>query len=205
MNINEFLNLFGPVSYLLVTVSIVLGIVCIERMITLYSQPFFSRRKLASIANAIEKGDLSGAKEQVGQLNKHAQNWITPFISSPRKLAEEEVSLRLYEKRQKLLRPMAWLNLFAVISPMIGLLGTIWSMSHSFSALAESMSGQGLQNMIVYLSEAMFATAFGILLALISLTALYALRHKAELYLAKCEQIINKFSLSLARREAHGH
>ncbi|MDC0535440.1 MotA/TolQ/ExbB proton channel family protein, partial [Francisellaceae bacterium] len=188
-----------------VTLSILLGIVCIERIITLYSQPIFSNKKVSRIAREIEIGNSEEVNQLVNKLNKQAQSWIEPFMSCSRKLAEEEVGLLLYQKRQKLLRPMAWLNLFAVISPMVGLLGTIWSMSHSFAALAESMSGQGLQNMIIYLSEAMFATAFGILLALMSLTALYTLRHKAEIYLAKCESVLNKISIAIARREANGN
>ena len=98
----------------------------------------------------------------------------------------------MIRKRQKLQRPLVWLNLFAVASPMLGLLGTIWSMSHSFSALAASLNGDGLHKMISYLSEAMFATAFGIVLALMSLFAFYCLRQLAERYLSHCEYVLNQ-------------
>ena len=204
MDIKNFLTLFGPVGYLLFTVSILLGVIFIERLITFYSQPFVSRRKLKQVIEHINLKERAEASGLIKTFNQQSQDWILPFMNLPRELAEEEANVSLHQKRQKLLRPLMWLNLFAVISPMIGLLGTIWSMSHSFAALAKSMNGEGLQNMILYLSEAMFATAFGILLALLSLCALYMLRQKAEIYLSKCEQAINQVSLAIAYGDYHG-
>ncbi len=123
------------------------------------------------------------------------------MITEPKELAESEVCLLMRKQRQRMQRPLIWLNLFAVVSPMLGLLGTIWSMSHSFAALAESLSGNGLQNMIMYLSEAMYATAFGIVLALVSLLAFYCFRQFSERYLANAEEALNQLILSLDRQK----
>ena len=69
---------------------------------------------------------------------------------------------------------------------MLGLLGTIWSMSQSFNMISKSMNSDSMQMMITYLSEAMYATAFGIVLALVSMLSLYVLRQKSDQYLNKC-------------------
>ncbi|WP_119328880.1 MotA/TolQ/ExbB proton channel family protein [Cysteiniphilum halobium] len=198
----HFFSQFGLVSYAMLAVSFLIVAICIERVITFISLPKFHLGKVECLIHAINRDDKKTLNVRLNTLTKPLLKYISPLVLEPKEIAESEVCLLMRKQRQRMQRPLIWLNLFAVASPMLGLLGTIWSMSHSFAALAESLSGNGLQNMIMYLSEAMYATAFGIILALVSLLAFYCFRQFSERYLANAEDTLNQLMLSLDRQKA---
>lgn len=192
----HFFSSFGLIAYLLVIASVVIIALSIERLITVYLQPKLPLKTLQAITANIKNGELEKADIETAKTPQLYQNWIKIILNSTQKQAEDELSLNLLQTRNYLQRPLEWLNLFAIISPMLGLLGTIWSMSRSFASISKSMTSEGMHQMITYLSEAMYATAFGITLALISMLSLYFLRQKTESYLANCELWLNKILLA---------
>lgn len=194
----QFFSSFGPIAYLLALSSVIILAIAIERLITMYTQTKLPLKQLHSLTNFIRQDNLSQAKKYALSLPKNFKQWIDILLNYPSKIAEEELSLIISQKRLSLQRPLDWLNLFAIISPMLGLLGTIWSMSHSFKILDKSLNGDSMHKMITYLAEAMYATAFGITLALISMLFLYFLRQKSEKYLSQCEYALNTVLLALA-------
>ncbi|WP_440992986.1 MotA/TolQ/ExbB proton channel family protein [Cysteiniphilum litorale] len=198
----HFFSQFGLVSYAMLTVSFLIVAICIERIMTFISLPKLNLGKVECLINAVNRDDKKTLNLRLNALAKPILRYVSPLITEPKEIAESEVCLLMRKQRQRMQRPLIWLNLFAVVSPMLGLLGTIWSMSHSFAALAESLSGNGLQNMIMYLSEAMYATAFGIVLALVSLLAFYCFRQFSERYLGNAEEALNQLILSLDRQKA---
>ena len=197
----HFFSQFGLVSYAMLAVSFIIVAICIERVITFVSLPKLNLSKVKSLIVAINRDDSKTLNARLNALTKPVLKYISPLVIESKEIAESEICLLMRKQRQRMQRPLIWLNLFAVISPMLGLLGTIWSMSHSFAALAESLSGNGLQNMIMYLSEAMYATAFGIVLALVSLLAFYCFRQFSERYLTNAEEALNQLILSLDRQK----
>ena len=199
MMILDFFNLFGPVSYLMMGASIFICAIIIERGFHFIFLPRLSEKVLEYIEQDVLSQDVDKAKSRIKYLPSKAQKMVAPLFMESQDYAQQEVTLHLIKIRQKLQQPLLWLNLMALISPMMGLLGTIWSMSHSFAALANSFSGGSVESLIRYLSEAMWATAFGIVLALISLCALYILRQLSEAYLNNLENALNGLSLRLSR------
>lgn len=200
--LEHFFSSFGLIAYLLVSASVVIIALSIERLITFYLQPKLPLKSLQAITANIKDGELEKANNEITKTSQLYQNWIKVILNSTQKQAEDELSLNLQQTRNHLQRPLEWLDLFAIISPMLGLLGTIWSMSRSFASISKSMTSEGMHQMITYLSEAMYATAFGITLALISMLSLYFLRQKTENYLAACELWLNKILLATAHRNS---
>ncbi|MBK2125066.1 MotA/TolQ/ExbB proton channel family protein [Fangia hongkongensis] len=196
INLAQFLHQFGVIAYVMIAGSVIIVAISIERLITLLLQPKLPLKKADKLHQDYAKGDISKDNylKMLYQLshNKELKRCFNYLSDEDRNLAKTRASSYLQQKRQQLQRPLLWLNFFAVGSPMLGLLGTIWSMSHSFSALAQSLAGDGLGKMIQYLSEAMFATAFGIVLALMSMFALYLLRQLTEKYLNRYEAFLNQ-------------
>lgn len=199
MMILDFFNLFGPVSYLMMGASVFIVAIILERSFHFIFLPRLSEKVIEHIEQDVISKDIDKAKSRIKSLRPKSQKIVEPLFIEQQEYAQQEVTLHLIRIRQKLQQPLLWLNLMALISPMMGLLGTIWSMSHSFSALASSFSGGSLESLIRYLSEAMWATAFGIVLALISLCALYILRQLSEAYLNNLENALNSLSLRLSR------
>ncbi len=194
----SFFSSFGPIAYLLLASSVAIVTIIIERLIIFYSQPKFSKKDCQQIIINLQKGQsLSTQKPKVAI---RFRDWLEILAGKTYTLAEAEITLLLTELRNKLQKPLEWLNLFAIAAPMMGLLGTIWSMSHSFAILGKNLNNGNLNKMIEYLSEAMYATAFGIILALVSMLGLYILRQKSDKYLDECELAFNRISLTIQKQ-----
>lgn len=194
--LEHFFSSFGLIAYLLLLASIAILALSIERLITIFIQPRLPIKNLQAITINLKKGDSLQVENYIAKTPLLYQKWIRLILDNTQKQAEDELSLNLMQTRNHLQRPLEWLNLFAIISPMLGLLGTIWSMSHSFASISKSMTSEGMHQMITYLSEAMYATAFGITLALISMLSLYFFRQKTESYLTNRELWLNKILLA---------
>lgn len=194
--LEHFFSSFGLIAYLLLLASVAILALSIERLITIFIQPRLPIKNLQAITINLKKGDPLQVENYIAKTPLLYQKWIRLILDNTQKQAEDELNLNLMQTRNHLQRPLEWLNLFAIISPMLGLLGTIWSMSHSFASISKSMTSEGMHQMITYLSEAMYATAFGITLALISMLSLYFFRQKTESYLTNCELWLNKILLA---------
>lgn len=189
--ISNFSASFGPVFYLLMIVSTIILAIVLERSFVIFCRKdSFSLSQLNEIMNKVKKNESLTA--YTAKENSLASDLISIISNNSKKDAEDELSILLMEKRNSLQRPLEWLNFFAIISPMIGLLGTIWSMSGSFKELSNSTVSNDMQGMINYLSEAMYATAFGIILSAISMLFLYIFKYKTDGCFIKCELILNK-------------
>lgn len=68
---------------------------------------------------------------------------------------------------KKLEAPLSILDLIAMISPVLGFLGTVTGMITAFKAVSEAASVQ-LQVVASGLYEALFTTAFGLIVSLIA-------------------------------------
>ena len=196
-----FFSSFGPIAYLLAISSIAILAIIIERLIIFYNQPKFSKKDCQQIITRLQQGQGLIVEKQ--QVSTRFNSWLEILTKNPLILAEAEITLLLTELRNKLQKPLEWLNLFAIAAPMMGLLGTIWSMSHSFAILGKDLNNGNLNKMIEYLSEAMYATAFGIILALVSMLGLYILRQKSDKYLDECELAFNRISLAIQQQGAN--
>ncbi|MCW5976959.1 MAG: MotA/TolQ/ExbB proton channel family protein [Bryobacteraceae bacterium] len=78
---------------------------------------------------------------------------------------ERTLQLAISEELTKLERNMNWLATTATVSPFIGLFGTVWGIIDAFSALGLAGSAT-LRAVAPGLSEALFATAMGLLAAI---------------------------------------
>lgn len=189
--VNSFSASFGPIFYLLMIVSIIILTIIIERFLVIFGKKdSLSLFQLNEIFQSVRKSE--NVIDCALKRNSFGAEVISIITTNSKKDAEDELSILLMEKRNSLQRPLEWLNFFAIVSPMLGLLGTIWSMSGSFKELSSSTLSNDMQGMINYLSEAMYATAFGIILSAVSMFFLYVFKYKTDGYFIRCELILNK-------------
>ena len=93
---------------------------------------------------------------------------------------ERTVSLIILSKNQepriktKLEKPLSILDLVAMIAPVLGFLGTVTGMINAFKAVSEAASVQ-LQVVAAGLYEALFTTAFGLIISIIATIASFLL------------------------------
>jgi biopolymer transport protein ExbB/TolQ len=69
--------------------------------------------------------------------------------------------------REKLANPLSILDTIAMVSPVLGFLGTVTGMINAFKSVSEATSVQ-LQVVASGLYEALFTTAFGLIISIVA-------------------------------------
>jgi len=167
-----FLQL-GITGYPLALCAVIAGTVCIERSI------FFLRN--ASRGNAIYQ-----AIEQSLQQNS----------AKPKQVRDELVGFLLNQRQREMLSGIKWLRVIGVMSPMLGLLGTVLGMILAFKTIAATTGPVNPSLVADGLWEAMLTTAVGLVIALPSLLAAHIFKGLADRKLEQWLFKLNQLSLS---------
>jgi biopolymer transport protein ExbB len=124
-------------------------------------------------------------------------------ISLPKTVRDELLSLRLVALKSRLEKGLGVLRIVAVLSPMLGLLGTVLGMIEAFQDISQQ-TGAVLPSMIADgLWSAMLTTAYGLAIALPCLFAEFIYIRLAERRLASCQNRLNTQSLKLEGVKFH--
>ena len=165
----------GPLFYPLLGLSLLGVVLIVERLM------FFSR--LPKLENA----------ESFKALNKELQD----NKKLPKSIRDELLSFRLIDLQSKLMQGIHFLRIIAVLSPMIGLLGTVIGMIKAFKDIA-GQTGPVVPAMIADgLWSAMLTTAYGLSIALPCLFAAFVFSRIAEKRLGLFQKHLNTESLKL--------
>ena len=104
--------------------------------------------------------------------------------------AVEDAGARELAMLQQKITP---LSVIAVISPMIGLLGTVLGMMQAFDVIAYQ-AGLGKPTLLAEgISKALVTTAFGLIVAIPTMVSYHSLRIKAENMMGTLEKICENF------------
>ncbi|WP_332446054.1 MotA/TolQ/ExbB proton channel family protein [Sphaerochaeta sp.] len=76
--------------------------------------------------------------------------------------------------KESLEKPLSILDLIAMIAPVLGFLGTVTGMINAFKSVSEAASVQ-LQVVAAGLYEALFTTAFGLIISILATVASFLL------------------------------
>lgn len=144
MKLIEFINLGGPLNWVLAAILCFCFCQCLERSIY-----FFQTRK--------------GSKNDV---LKRLQAKVATLSELPKTQQQKELikesTLLYYEMNRGL-----WLlNVISAVSPSIGLLGTVTGLIGSFSKMAEVGAAVNIQDLSGGIWEAMLTTAFGMIISI---------------------------------------
>ena len=143
MKLIEFINLGGPVNWILFALLCFCFCQCLERSVY-----FFQTRRGAKRDVVLRlKQKMSGVKE----------NQTKKF--------EAETSLLYYEMNRGL-----WLlNFISSVAPSLGLLGTVTGLIGAFSKLSQAGANVSISDLSGGIWEAMITTAFGMIISIPSL------------------------------------
>lgn len=170
----------GPTLVILVIFFIVAVIVMVERWMYYRSIEISGKTALDDILGQLKEGNYLEAIRSVsygGPTGYVLSECISLLASSEKnrnsELFEEVKTRAIAEKIPELEKYLSLLATFAVISPFIGLLGTVFGIIRAFLAMGETTMA-GLHSGI---AEALVATAAGLIVAIPS-TAAYNLYRK---------------------------
>jgi len=144
MKLVEFINLGGPINWLLCAILCFCFCQCLER-----SMYFFQTRK-------------GSKKDVLKRLQTKAANFEHLPEAQRRKEFIKESTLLYYEMNRGL-----WLlNFISAVAPSIGLLGTVTGLIGSFSTMAQVGAAVNIQDLSGGIWEAMLTTAFGMIISI---------------------------------------
>ncbi len=138
------------------------------------------------ILNCILKGDFSGAEAIAKNSSQSSLGRISAVGCGlrARGAGDEEVQARMDEALAREVSTIdkrtGFLAMFGNVSTLLGLLGTIVGMIHSFGAVASASPVDRATMLSKGISEAMNCTAFGLLVAIPALVAFAYFQNKTD-------------------------
>jgi len=183
----------GVFMYVILGVSIVAFALSFERASFLYFRLKLNMdRAFNSIMKALEKADYSDALKECSKIEKHPLGRILKagLLKSDKKDKDIE---RIME--EKILREIPrvkarinLLSLFANISTLLGLLGTIQGLIVSFQSVSNASESMKQEVLASGISMAMLTTAAGLIVAIPCMAAYYFLNNRGDFLIDQFEE-----------------
>ena len=169
----------GPIMWPMLLVSLIGLAVVIERVIfLLLEQRKRSPKTLDKFFAAVAKGDLSGA---IG-IAKQSKDAIVATMGYALERRDQSISHALAYAETRTLkryrRGISILDTVITLAPLLGLLGTVTGMMGSFAVIGGDLSSPGA--ITGGIAEALIATAFGLLIAIVCLIPFNYLNTRIE-------------------------
>lgn len=172
---SAFIEQLGPLLYPLAALSLTAAAVIIERCLF-----FLSRRR------AERSAEYAALAQELAK-NAHIA----------KALRDEVLSFRLTEIRMRWMRGIQILRIIAVLSPMLGLLGTVTGMIDAFGDIAGHDGPVEPSIVAGGIESAMATTAYGLSVALPCLLAAFIFARAAEARLHRYRALLNAESLKM--------
>lgn len=158
----------GPVMVVLLICSLLSLAIILERLVNLKSSKVILIDQLMEIEMAIKNNDIPGALDR-SQKNQSPMMKIAEvaLINSDKPKDELKTSLEEIGRLEVpiLEKYLSILHTIAVISPLLGLLGTVTGMIKVFETIVEEGAGQA-ELLAGGISEALITTATGLTIAI---------------------------------------
>lgn len=169
----------GPIMWPLLFASVVAVAVVLERLLFLLTeQRKKSPKTLGKFFAEVGKGNLTGAI----QIAKQSKDAVVTTLGYALEHRDQSLghALAYAETRafKRYRRGIAILDTVITLAPLLGLLGTVTGMMASFSVIGGDLSSPGA--ITGGISEALIATAFGLVIAILALLPFNYLNNRIE-------------------------
>ncbi len=202
----------GWVIYLLFVLSVLAVAVIIERVVIINRQFAYQSKVIPSLTDKLEEGSPEGLLKMLGPdtlLYRVAQELIDNASKGNLSL-ERHFETRMSLEKRYLEKRLVILGTLGNNAPFIGLLGTVLGVIRAFHDLGAS-AGQGPEVVMQGISEALVATAVGILVAL-PCVAFYNFLQKrvkdtlidADRFGKELMAVLESKKMSRRKEDAHG-
>jgi biopolymer transport protein ExbB len=198
----QFFQMGGPFMWPLLVFSVATIAIAVERTVYLVYHNLRLDDLRGAVHGYIEKNDLAGAREYLSGLTKKrigARILLTLINRSS--LSEQRMEKAVEAEALSCIGSMEngfnFLTTLGSISPLTGFLGTVSGMIGAFKSIAEAteVNAQIVANGIY---EALITTVFGLIIALIAVTAHSLLSHVVDKFTAEVEKTCSDLITELA-------
>lgn len=206
----------------LVVKFVMLGLVCASIWVwAVIFDKYFTLRKVKRQADEFEDlfwsgGSLDELYENIGVKPTHPMaavfsagmgewrrsariNGIEMSSEGVKQRIDRAMSITITREMERLERWVTFLATVGPVAPFIGLFGTVWGIMHAFASIAQS-NNTSLSVVAPGISEALFATALGLLTAIPAVVAYNFVNNKLNLFAERLEGFAAEFSAILSRQ-----
>lgn len=192
----------GAILWVIVLLSMVACILAVYYCLTITPgrevPPDFVRRAYVQI----RAGDLSDAYQMCEGREELAARVLRSglkMVGHDRYVIQEAMESEGERGAMGLWHKISHLNSIAVLSPLLGLLGTIWGMMRAFGAIADAPERVKHLSMASGVSKAMVTTFAGLIVAIGALVVYYYLRGQVVKIVSEVEAYASEWVELLAR------
>lgn len=197
-------NQLGIMTWPLTFLSILMMMLIIERLIFCLLHSRNKSRQLTQEIYALSLTD-ENALNQFIERHQNQKNTLSSGLcmlikhrSFTKALREESVSIWLQARRRQYVSGLKLLNIIGVLTPLLGLLGTVIGLIDMFKGLSNNQTGVSPAALADGLGLAMSTTAAGLFIAVPAIAFAQIFHLWAERQMAKIEFILNHFNLHLS-------
>nr|WP_086939129.1 MotA/TolQ/ExbB proton channel family protein [Thaumasiovibrio occultus] len=193
----------GVMSWPLTALSLITLMIILERLVYILLNSRFHGRAILSELYELDVADqnqLSAFAEKHQKNRSPLSRGVAMLFNHrhfPKQLREEAVSIWLHTQRGRFVSGLRILNIIGVISPLLGLLGTVLGLIEMFEGIAQTTGSVTPSDLADGLGLAMATTAAGLIIALPAITCSQLFAVWSEKVIAKIEYTLNHCNLYL--------
>ena len=174
----------GIILWLALGASSVAGVaLSVDSFITIREKKISPEDLVDEVRTAMEQGDVMKALKHCEEEPGPLANILSAGFSNVQEgfeAIQESVGISADQESEKLMQRVTYLNLVGNIAPMLGLLGTVQGMIYAFATLATQSAGAAQQSALAMnISQALYTTAAGLLIAVPAVAAYSFFKNKA--------------------------
>jgi len=195
VNMNALVDLAGTgatwVMYLLIALSAIQLALIIERAIV-FARTKASRSLRTRVREALGSGSLKAVGLTVqGDRSIEAKVVAAGVATADRGVdaADEIMHSALVEEKMQLERGLSFMGTLGNNAPFLGLFGTVLGIIHAMADMSTSAGGQASRAVLGGISEALIATAIGLMVALPAVAAFNYFQRQIKTRTASAEAL----------------
>jgi biopolymer transport protein ExbB len=162
----------------------------VDCSITVRPKRVISGELVSAVTLSMQEGDVLSAikncEDNPGALANVLGAGFT-HVEEGFEIIQESVSTAAELETEKLMQKITWLSVVGNIAPMLGLLGTVQGMILAFASLGDGAPDVGI--LANNISQALFTTAFGLMIAVPCVAFYYVFRNNANRLVLRMEAL----------------
>ncbi len=164
----------------------------IDALISIKSSKIMPPDLVDAVRDSLDEGDLGTALEACEATPGPLSNILLAGfnnVSEGFEVIMDAVASSAEMESEKLMQRVNYLNLCGSIAPMLGLMGTVTGMVDAFAGLANSQGAAKAQLLAMSISQALYTTAFGLLISVPAILAFTFVRNNASKIILNMESL----------------
>lgn len=184
---------FGIIVWLLLfgSAAATVGLI-VDGLLTIKEDKIMPPGLINAVHLSLENGDLTAAVDACNQTPGPLSNILQAafhHVSEGFDVIMDSVSAAADLESEKMVQRVNYLNLQGVLAPMLGLIGTVIGMAGAFGSLGTTTGAEKTQLLALSLSQAIYTTAAGLLIAVPAIIGFTILRNNASKIILEMESL----------------